>query len=212
MTGDNQKQEFIEAVLENISALNRFAYSLCQDTNNSEELVSETIVKAFEKYADLNDKGKLKQWLFRILRNQFISNYRKKKAVVVLGELQTAHDNDFDSFSLYDAVRTTDWTENGNVEKEFISKITRQQVQFAISQLPVEFRISLSLCDIDGFSYAEISRILNIPIGTVRSRIARARAILQKKLWSFAKDIGINTSATKKRGDSHVCTCEKSET
>ena len=211
MTNDPRKEKFTEAVLENISALNRFAYSLCQNASEAEDLVSETVVKAFEKFDSLKDPGRLKQWLFKILRNQFISNYRRSKRVVGLNELQIGAGNGEESFSLYEAIGATDFVNEGNAEKQFISKITQQQVQRAINQLPREFRIALSLCDIEGFSYAEISQILKNPIGTVRSRIARARITLQKKLWVYAKELGINSRQIKKQKEDHICTCGKEE-
>jgi RNA polymerase sigma-70 factor, ECF subfamily len=211
MTNDRRKEKFTEAVLENISALNRFAYSLCQDPSDTEDLVSETVVKAFEKFDSLKDAGKLKQWLFRILRNQFISNYRKNKRMVGLSDYQIAPDNGEESFSLYEAISVAGPETEGNPEKQFIRKITREQIQSAIDQLPAEFRICLSLCDIEDFSYAEISQILKVPIGTVRSRIARARAILQKKLWMYAKELGIIDAPPKKGKEDYVCVCGKEE-
>jgi RNA polymerase sigma factor (sigma-70 family) len=212
MKNGHKKERFTEAVLENISALNRFAYSLCQNISESEDLVSETVVKAFEKFEELKDPKKLKQWLFRILRNQFISNYRKSRRVIALNNFQTEMSNGEESFSLYEAIGSTDFVNKGNAEKQFISKITEQQVQSAINQLPPDFRVALSLCDIEDLSYYEISQLLKIPIGTVRSRIARARAILQKKLWACANDLGINTAKVKEQKDDHICTCGKEET
>jgi RNA polymerase sigma-70 factor (ECF subfamily) len=211
MTNIRRKEKFTEAVLENISALNRFAYSLCQDASETEDLVSETVVKAFEKFDSLKDANKLKQWLFQILRNQFISNYRKNKRIVGLSDYQIAPDNGEESFSLYEAINVAGFENEGNPEKQFISKITREQIQSAIDQLPTEFRISLSLCDIEDFSYAEISQILKVPIGTVRSRIARARTILQKKLWMYARELGITNASLKKVKEDYVCTCGKEE-
>jgi RNA polymerase sigma-70 factor (ECF subfamily) len=211
MANGRRKEKFTDSVLENISALNRFAYSLCQDASETEELVSETVVKAFEKFDSLKDAGKLKQWLFKILRNQFISNYRKSKRIVGLSDYQFASDDGEESFSLYEAINVAGFENEGNPERQFISKITQEQIKSAIDQLPAEFRIALSLCDIEDFSYAEISQILKVPIGTVRSRIARARTILQKKLWMYAEELGITSAPPKKEKGDYVCTCGKEE-
>jgi RNA polymerase sigma-70 factor (ECF subfamily) len=211
MIKDQRKEKFTEAVLNNISALNRFAYSLCQNVAETEDLVSETIVKAFEKFEGLREEQKLKQWLFKILRNQFISNYRRNKRVIALNDIQTVDNHGEESFSLYEAISKSDFVNETNAEKKFISKVTQDQIQIAINELPGEFRITLILCDVEDFSYAEISQILKIPIGTVRSRIARARTILQKKLWEQAKELGISSSKPKKPKNEYICTCGKEE-
>src|SRR5260370_20444129 len=102
MTNDQRKERFTEAVLENILALNHFAYSLCQDATETEDLVSETILKAFEKFGTLRDERKLKPWLFKILRNQFISDYRRNNRVIALNDIQG--NNGEESFSLFAAI------------------------------------------------------------------------------------------------------------
>ena len=211
MTVEQRKQKFTEAVLGNIPALNRFAYTLCRNLSESEDLVSETIVKAFEKFDDLKDDGKTKSWLFKILRNQFITNYRKNKKIISLTTVQGVSGNGEESFSLFEAVGQTDFVQEGNAEKKFIAKITQQQIQSAINELPDDFRTALILCDIEDFTYVEISQILKIPIGTVRSRIARARNILQKKLWLQARELGISNTIKTKPKDDYVCTCGKEE-
>ena len=198
------KQTLTNEVLSNLSALQRFAFSLCQNKQEAEELVSETVVKAFEKRGQLKSEEKIKQWLFRILNNLFISNYRKIKnrKTVDLPELSDP------SFSLFDKVEMSSFTDGGTPEKDFISKITKEKIYEAIDELPEEFRIALVLCDVNDFSYAELAAITQVAIGTVRSRIARARNLLQKKLWQYAAELGI--SAKEKEKD-HVCTCGKEE-
>ena len=211
MTIEQRKEKFTEAVLGNIPALNRFAYTLCRNFAESEDLVSETIVKAFEKYDDLKDERKTKSWLFKILRNQSITNYRKNKKMIPLTTLQPVSNNGEEFFSLFEVLGQSDFVQDGNPEKKFISKITQQHIQSAINELPDDFRMVLILCDIEDFAYAEISQILNIPIGTVRSRIARARNILQKKLWLQAGELGISNMKKGKPKDDYVCICGKEE-
>ena len=198
------KEILTNEVLSNLSALQRFALSLCQNNQEAEELVSETVVKAFEKRGQLKSEEKIKQWLFRILNNLFISNYRKIKnrKTIDLPELSDP------SFSLFDKVEMSSFTDGGTPEKDFVSKITKEKIYEAINELPEEFRITLVLCDVNYFSYAEIAAITQVAIGTVRSRIARARNLLQKKLWQYASELGI--SAKEKEKD-HVCTCGKEE-
>jgi RNA polymerase sigma-70 factor (ECF subfamily) len=202
------KETLTRTVLANISALNRFAYSLCQDQAEAEDLVAETVVKAFENIHQLKDENKVKQWLFRILNNVFISNYRKNKKQRKIS-LTVDMDNADHSFSLYEQIEGSDFTNADTPEKNFIAKITKEKINKAINELPEEFRIALVLCDIDEFSYAEIAIITQVAIGTVRSRIARARKLLQKKLWFYAQELGITVMQKEK---DHVCTCGNEET
>lgn len=201
-----RKEALTHAVLANASALGRFAYSLCQDQSEAEDMVGETVVKAFENMHQVRDENKIKQWLFRILNNVFISNYRKNKKqrkVNLPIEMDGA-----DSFSLYEQIGGSDFTDTATPEKSFINKITREKIHRAIQELPEEFRVSLSLCDIDEFSYAEIAAITNVAIGTVRSRIARARKLLQKQLWIYAQELGIKAV---QKEEEHICTCGNEE-
>ena len=202
-----RKETLTRAVLANTSALNRFAYSLCQNKSEAEDLVAETVVKAFENIHHLRDDNKIKQWLFRILNNVFISNYRKnKKQRKIYLPIQT--DNADHSFSLYEQIEASDFTDGATPEKMFFAKITKEKIHQAINELPEEFRITLTLCDIDEFSYVEIAAITQVAIGTVRSRIARARKLLQKKLWLYAQELGIRPVQKEKE---HVCTCGNEE-
>ena len=199
-----KKEILTSDVLANISALHRFAFSLCQSRQEAEELVSETVVKAFEKREQLREEKKIKQWLFRILNNVFISNYRKAKNHRKV-DLPNIADP---SFSLFEQVGTSSFTDGGTPEKSFINKITKEKIHQAINELPEEFRTTLVLCDVDEFSYAEIAAITQVAIGTVRSRVARSRNLLQKKLWRYADEFGITT---KKKEKEHVCTCGEEE-
>ena len=203
-TEELSKEIFAKEVLANISALNRFARSLCQSKQESEELVSETVVKAFENRHQLREEEKIKQWLFRILNNVFISNYRKAKNN---RRISLPHNED-SSFSLFEQISGSSFIDGGTPEKSFINKITKEKIYQAINELPDEFRITLVLCDIDEFSYAEIASIKQVAIGTVRSRIARARNLLQKKLWVYAAELGI---APRDKEKEHVCTCGNEE-
>jgi len=209
---EDKKKRFSNIVLKHFSALNRFAFSLCKNNFDADDLVLETILKAYENFTRLKDESKTKQWLFRILNNQFISNCRSRKFFVAIESPGNENRNDhLETFSLFEALATSDFVDEGNPEKKFISTLTLQQIKKAICELPGEFRGALMLCDIEDFSYAEISGILKIPIGTVRSRIARARTILQKKLWLHAKELGIKKTKTIEVKKEHICTCGKEE-
>lgn len=198
------KEALTGEVLSNLSALQRFAFSLCHSKQDAEELVSETVVKAFENREHLKDLQKIRQWLFKILNNLFISSYRKAKNHITIDfpELPDA------SFSLFKQVALSSFTDGGTPEKSFIDKITQEKIHDAIKELPEEFRTTLVLCDVNEFSYAEIAIITQVAIGTVRSRLARARTSLQKKLWQYASELGIKAKEKEKE---HVCVCGKEE-
>ncbi|MBI3511350.1 MAG: RNA polymerase sigma factor [Bacteroidetes bacterium] len=208
-TSENKKKLFTKLVVENHLSLQRFALSLCKNNFDADDLVSETILKAHDNFGGLKDQGKVRQWLFRIMNNQFISNYRKRKKMVEIGNED--RDENENNFSLFEALSKTDFVEEGNPEKKFISALTQKQFENAINELPEEFREAIVLCDMEDFSYEEISSILVIPIGTVRSRVSRARMILQKKLWLYAKELGIKTAKKPKEKSNYTCTCGKEE-
>ena len=207
MNDNLRKETLTRAVLTNTSALNRFAYHLRQDQSEAEDMVAETVVKAFENIHQLRDEKKIKQWLFRILNNVFISNYRKNKKQRKV-HLTVDKDNAGHSFSLFEQIEASDFTSAATPEKNFIAKITKEKIYQAISELPEEFRITLVLCDVDEFSYAEIAALTQVAIGTVRSRIARARKLLQKQLWRYAQELGIRIVQKEKE---HICTCGNEE-
>lgn len=209
---EDKKSKFTRLVLVHFAALERYAISLCRNSFDADDLVSETILRAFESFNRVRDEGKIKQWLFRILKNVFINYCRKQKNTLLIESVLESESNpDGEDFSLFESIAKSNFVEDGNPEKKFISILTSDQIDKAINELPVDFREALILCDVEDFSYAEISDILKVPIGTVRSRIARARNILQKKLWLQAHELGIKSSATAKIKSDYTCTCGEEE-
>ncbi|HXH20308.1 MAG TPA: sigma-70 family RNA polymerase sigma factor [Chitinophagales bacterium] len=196
-------------ILNYLDDLYRYAMSLCHNQTDAEDLVSNTVLKAIESAENLHDKTKVKPWLFRILSNQFIDQRRKSKRFphLPLGE----QEDEPERFSLYEAVKASSFTENGTPEKALLQKFLDEDIQQAISELPEVFRVALVLSDKEELSYQEIAGILGVPIGTVRSRIARGRTILQQKLWLQAQEMGIRTRAPKESKEKE-CACGKEET
>lgn len=211
-THKKSKAVFTRLVLTHVTALKRFALSLCKNEADADDLVSDTVLKAFEKFYLLRDSGKVKQWLFRILNNQFISNCRARKKFVTLPRDQGSPARDPEGFSLFESLATSNFVEQGNPEKKFISKLTVADIEHAVEALPDEFRTALMLCDLEEFSYKEIAKTLAIPVGTVRSRIARARTILQRKLWAHALELGIIKGKYEVIKKKYTCPCGKVET
>lgn len=206
------KTVFSKIVLTQVGALHHFALSLCKNNFDADDLVSETILKAYENFSNLKDLSKSKQWLFRIMNNQFLNSIKTQRKLIKIGDPTNEYDIiDSEKFSLFESIAKSSYITDGNPEKQFISELTKTQIEKAVNELPGEFRITLILCDMEEFSYSEISSILKIPIGTVRSRIARARIILQKKLWLQAKELGIKEAITVQPKVGYTCTCGREE-
>jgi RNA polymerase sigma-70 factor, ECF subfamily len=177
-------------VLPLLDDLHRLAYFLCHNQDDAEDLVADTVRKACEKFRSLKNHDKIKPWLIRILKNTFVSfcRTRNKYTPVEYDDDYLAKDEQYSIFTEVSQPFLLWW---GNPERELLNKMLEEDIQEAISELPHEFRFVVVLCDVEGLSYKEISTTLRIPIGTVRSRLARGRSILQKKLYHHAVERGI---------------------
>lgn len=185
-----QREELKRLLLPLLDDLERFALSLCSREDLAEELVAATIASACESFNSLRDTTKVKQWLFRILSNKFLSDCRKQSRHKEIGLTDSLEDED-SQFSLFAEVSQPFLLWWGNPERELISRIMDEDIRNALESLPIDFRMAVVLCDVEGLTYEEIADILKIKLGTVRSRIARGRSLLQKKLWHHAKDLGL---------------------
>ncbi len=178
-------QDQIMALLDDLLGA---AMRLAKNRQDAEDLVADAVAKAWECRGTLRDAGRFRPWLFRILTNAFISECRKRsvrpKADVSLDE-PTGGES---AFSLFEELHQPFLLWWGNPEQEFLNKVLRHDIEHAVDALPEAFRIVVILADMEGFSYQDISRMLGVPLGTVRSRLARARGHLQKALWVYAKD------------------------
>jgi RNA polymerase sigma-70 factor (ECF subfamily) len=165
-----------------MDALYNFAFHLVYDEDDANDLVQETFLKAYRFIDSYQEGTNAKAWLFKILKNAFINDYRKKTrqpSRVDLDDVSGYHDTDENGPSGYVDLR-----------QEMFSSLMGDEVTRALNELPVDFRTVILLCDIEDFSYEEIAKIIDIPIGTVRSRLHRARNILKEKLRSYAADEG----------------------
>lgn len=199
---NKEKQEIKGLIMPLIGRLNKVAMFLCRDKDKAEDLVAETFLKVCENIHKLKDKSKFKAWVFTILNNEFINMYRfeKKRNLISLDE-QSAHGNkaahniDIDTLDIW----------SPNPEVYLINKLLDEDIRKNINLLPEEFKMTVILCDIENLSYKEISAITGAPAGTVRSRLSRGRAILQKKLHHTALEMGIIKE--KKLTNVEVCNC-----
>jgi RNA polymerase sigma-70 factor (ECF subfamily) len=169
-----------------LDALYRTGLRMTRSEAEAEDLVQETYIKAFRHRDQFTPGTNLKAWLFRILTNTFINQYRRKAARPETTEL-----DDVDESILYRHMRdVSPGSASPDPEAELIDNTLSSEVTEALEQLPEKFRTTV-LLDVEGFSYKEIAQMLDIPIGTVMSRLHRGRKFLQKRLYDVARDRGI---------------------
>lgn len=181
-SGLSKQEAFNEEIIPHLEALYNFALKLTTDPSDSEDLVQDTIVKAF-RFFDSYEKGtNAKAWLFRILKNSFINNYRKN--------LKKPQEIDYDEVSsFYESIRA-ERTDTSDLEHLIFRDLMDDTFSTALAKLPEDFRTVVLLCDVDGFTYEEISNMLDVPIGTIRSRLHRGRNLLKTELYEYAKRRG----------------------
>jgi len=179
------------------------ALRLTRNQADAEDLVADTVVKALGNISRLQDRSCFHGWVFRILYNTFKSNCRRKSArpedciSSLTGDATEADD----TFWLFDKLHQPFLLWWGNYEQEFLDQLEIEDLCKAVDALPDNYRIVITLSDIEGFSYQEIADTLEIPVGTVRSRLARGRSMLQKSLWDYAQTVGLAPGHAKPQGD-----------
>ncbi len=178
----NKEELFESELLPHADALYNFAYHLTYNEEDANDLVQETFMKAF-RFMSLYEKGtNAKAWLFKILKNAFINEYRKKAkqpTKVDYEDIIAYQDADEDKGGVaYD------------LREDIFDGMMGDEITIALNRLPIDFKTVILLCDIEGFSYDEIAKIIDIPIGTVRSRLHRARNMLKESLKEYAASMG----------------------
>ena len=178
-----EKEEvFDKEFMPHINAMYNFAYRLTFDEDDSKDLVQDTYLKAYRFINSFERGTNAKAWLFRIMKNSFINDFRKKSkepAKVDYQEVETFYNSDD-----VDKAITTD------LRVETVQDMMGDEISNALNSLDVDFRTVIILCDLEGFKYDEMAKILDIPIGTVRSRLHRARNLLKEKLRDYANKMG----------------------
>ncbi len=183
---NTSNEDFEAGVLAQLDSLYRTALRMTNNTQEAEDLVQETMLKAF-RFAHTYQPGtNLRAWLFRILNTSAINRYRKQASHPTPASLPEGED-----FYLYNRIRDLSGQElTQGADEEVLSQYLDEDVYQALNNLPPNFRMAVILADIEGLSYKEIADALQIPIGTVMSRISRARRQLQKSLWQYAQNRG----------------------
>lgn len=174
--------DFQRLSMEHLSSLYSGAYRMTHNQADAEDLVQETFLKAYRGFHGFEDGTNLRAWLFRIMTNTYINMYRQKQRRVD----QTEFDDVEDLF-LYRRMGGLEAATLGRTTEDVVlDRFSESEVQDAVEALPEAFRVPVLLADVEGFSYKEIAEMLDIPLGTVMSRLHRGRKALQKSLFSFA--------------------------
>jgi RNA polymerase sigma-70 factor (ECF subfamily) len=179
--------EFAELAMEHMPSLYSAALRMTRNPADAEDLVQETYLKAYRAFGSFQAGTNLKAWLYRILTNTFINAYRSRKRRPEQTEL-----DDVEDLYLYRRLGGLEAAAaSRSAEDQVLDHFTETDVKEALESLPEQFRMAVLLADVEGFSYKEIAEILDIPIGTVMSRLHRGRKALQKALFEFGVERGL---------------------
>ncbi|MEX0994337.1 MAG: sigma-70 family RNA polymerase sigma factor [Balneolaceae bacterium] len=177
-----KQEDFDEEIIPHLDALYNFALRLTTDPNDAEDLVQDTIVKAY-RFFDSYEKGtNAKAWLFRILKNSYINNYRKKS--------KKPQQVDYDEVSTFYETIRAERTDTSDLEDKMFRELIDDDISNALEEIPEDFRTVVLLCDVEDFTYEEIANMLDVPIGTIRSRLHRGRNLLKAQLMDYAQKRG----------------------
>lgn len=181
-------------LLELLGSLLGVARRLTRNDADAEDLVAETVVHAWRGLDALECEAAFRGWIFRILHNTFVSEYRRASA---RPQTESVDDEDTPEGWLFERMHQPFLLWFGNPEQAFLDKLLREDIERALAALPEHHRVVVLLADLEEFSYGEIAATLGVPIGTVRSRLSRARAALQKLLWQQAQECGLHGEAVR---------------
>ncbi|MEY2477348.1 MAG: polymerase sigma-70 factor, subfamily [Actinomycetota bacterium] len=180
---------FADQAMEFMSPLYTAALRMTRNPSDAEDLVQETYLKAYRAFGGFQEGTNLKAWLYKILTNTFINSYRAKKRRPEESDL-----DDVEDLYLYRRLGGLEAATAGrSAEDEVLDHFTDDDVKAALEALPEQFRMAVLLADVEGFAYKEIAEILDVPIGTVMSRLHRGRKALQKALLEFGIERGLAT-------------------
>ncbi|MBK0419656.1 sigma-70 family RNA polymerase sigma factor [Leucobacter sp. CSA1] len=188
------EQRFARDALPLLDQLYGAAMKMTRNPQDAQDLVQETFLKAYAAFASFAEGTNLKAWLYRIMTNTYINGYRKRQREPYLGVVE-----DLEDWQLGGAESTTAMTSR-SAEAEAIDRTPDTVVTEALNDLPEDFRMAVYLADVEGFSYQEIADIVEVPIGTVMSRLHRGRARLRKSLGEYAREQGVGIGADTKGG------------
>ena len=175
--------DFEAAAMPYLDPLYHAAYHMARNPQDAEDLVQETYLKAYKYYDKFEEGTNLKAWLFKILKNTFINSYRKKQQAPPKADFADIEES-------FETIVRDDGGGARTPEEELLEKVLDEDVQQAIEELPHDYRMVVLLADLEGFAYKEIADILEIPVGTVMSRLYRGRRLLEEALLKYAREHG----------------------
>lgn len=187
--GGQNARWFSEEVERLLPELLATALRLTRHRADAEDLVADAVARAWLALRSLERRDRFRGWMFRILTNGFLSGRRVAATRPAPESLDEAADGE--AFSLFERLHQPFLLWWGNPERAFFDNLLREDLQRAIDALPEPFRITVLLVDVEGWSYQEAAAALGVPVGTVRSRLARGRSALQRALWEHARDAGL---------------------
>jgi len=177
---------FERDALEFLDQMYSAALRMTRNPADAEDLVQETYLRAYRGFGGFREGTNLKAWLYKILTNTFINTYRAKKRRP--DEVDLDDTEDFYLFRRLGGLEAA--AANRTPESEVLDSIPDEVVKEALEALPEQFRMAVLLADVEGFSYKEIAEILDVPVGTVMSRLYRGRRLLEAAMLEFARDHG----------------------
>ncbi len=186
---DSEKNTIFTAeLMPHIDSMYNFAFKLTLSEHDAKDLVQDTYLKAYRFIASFERGTNAKAWLFKIMKNSFINDFRKKTKQPAKIDYQEVE-------NIYNAEAAEDNANNASFDlrADSLPDMIGDEVTTAINSLDTDFRMVIILCDLEGFTYEEMAKILDIPVGTVRSRLHRARYILKEKLRNYAESMGYNS-------------------
>ncbi len=199
------RKAFEAQVLALAATLHGVARRLTCVEADAEDLVAETVARAWHARDTLKEESAFRGWIFRILHNTFISDRRRPASRAEVATGWTEEDEEeAPQFSLFERMHQPFMLWFSNPEQQFLDTLLREDLERALCALPEHHRVVVVLSDLEDFTYAEIAATLEVPVGTVRSRLARARSALQQILWKSAQEYGLAAAAAKSRPDG-VC-------
>jgi RNA polymerase sigma-70 factor (ECF subfamily) len=175
------RRDFERQALPFLDSLYNTAYRLARNSEDAEDLVQETYLKAYRSFDQFTPGTNLKAWMFKILKNAFINEYRRRQTVPPESDFAEIEEN------LESHLRPEAAGQIKNPEQEALEGALDEDVQRALDELPPDYRMAVVLADLEGFSYKEIADILEIPVGTVMSRLYRGRKLLEEVLLRYAR-------------------------
>lgn len=194
-TGTRWRADCEQAIVGMLDILYGSALRLTRNPADAEDLVAESVAKALASLDSLNDPKCLRGWIFRVMHNTYTSMCRKRRTrrEVSYG-VAADEDEDDGDFWLFDRLHQPFLLWWGNPEQMFLDNVLREDIEHALDKLPERYRIVVIMADIEECTYEEIAAALDVPVGTVRSRLSRGRSMLQKTLWRQAKEAGLETA------------------